>query len=82
MLTQGPDGKPLTVHYSMLTSMLLNELQKQAAELKEQARDNVRQSLGALRAQVAAMSQRLSAIEQAMLTRSADGKLAAEELDP
>jgi hypothetical protein len=28
LVTNGADGKPMTVRYSMLTGMLLNELQK------------------------------------------------------
>jgi hypothetical protein len=33
----GPDGKVLTVRYSMLSAMLLNELQKQSTENRRQA---------------------------------------------
>ena len=32
LVSFGPDGKPMTVHYLMLSAMLLNELQKQATE--------------------------------------------------
>jgi hypothetical protein len=32
LVTYGPDGKVLTVRYSMLSAMLLNELQKQSRE--------------------------------------------------
>ena len=32
LVSYGPDGKPMTVRYLMLSAMLLNELQKQATE--------------------------------------------------
>ena len=32
LVSYGFDGKPMTVHYLMLSAMLLNELQKQASE--------------------------------------------------
>ncbi len=35
LVTYGPDGKVLTVHYSMLSAMLLNELQRQQRELDD-----------------------------------------------
>ncbi len=37
LISYGPDGKPLTVHYLMLTAMLLNEVQKQAKQNERQA---------------------------------------------
>jgi Chaperone of endosialidase len=38
LVTRGPDGKIETVNYLTLTSMLLNELQKQTSESARQAR--------------------------------------------
>src|SRR5262249_9373430 len=52
LVTYDANGRIETVRYSMLTSMLLNELQKQSAELREQAREIARQS-SELRAQAA-----------------------------
>ena len=46
LVTYGPDGKVVAVRYSMLSSMLLNELQKQARENARQA-----SKLSVLRAQ-------------------------------
>ena len=37
LVSYGPDGKPMTVHYLMLSAMLLNELQKQASENQQLA---------------------------------------------
>ena len=50
LVTYGPDGKVVAVRYSMLSSMLLNELQKQARENARQA-----SKLSVLRAQVLAL---------------------------
>ncbi len=36
LVVYGPDGKVMTVRYSMLSAMLLNELQKQNGELQKQ----------------------------------------------
>ena len=36
LVVYGPDGKVMTVRYSMLSAMLLNELQKQNSELQSQ----------------------------------------------
>jgi hypothetical protein len=36
LVTHGPDGKVMTMRYSMLSAMLLNELQKQARENERQ----------------------------------------------
>jgi len=40
----GADGKVMTVRYSMLSAMLLNELQKQNTELRNQTATNQRQA--------------------------------------
>src|SRR5260370_9791630 len=39
LVTHAADGRVETVRYSMLTSMLLNELQKQARQAQDQARE-------------------------------------------
>src|SRR5208337_1170571 len=44
LVVYGPDGKVMTVRYSMLSAMLLNELQKQAVEVRKQTRENQRQA--------------------------------------
>ena len=43
LVVHDPDGKVESVRYSMLTSMLLNELQKQQAALAEQKKINERE---------------------------------------
>jgi hypothetical protein len=42
LVVSGPDGKVQTVRYSMLSAMLLNELQKQTVEVRMQTRENRR----------------------------------------
>ena len=44
LVVYGPDGKVMTVRYSMLSAMLLNELQKQNSELRNQTAANQRQA--------------------------------------
>jgi hypothetical protein len=55
LVDYGPDSKVQTVRYSMLSSMLLNELQKQNAEVHRRLRENERQArqIDALSTQVA-----------------------------
>ena len=79
LVVYGPDGKPMTVRYSMLSAMLLNQLQKQTTELRkisiQMARDKAATEsriaeLEAshrrdLRAIQAGFERRLSAIEHA-----------------
>jgi hypothetical protein len=91
LITYDSEGKVETVRYSMLTSMLLNELQKQTRQLRNQKTENERQAerILELSAQMvavktstgralAAIQERLAAMEQAM--RTANGaKLAAAE---
>jgi hypothetical protein len=83
LVTYGADGKVEMVRYSMLTSMLFNELQKQRKENQRQA-----EQLKQLSVRIAAMKistgrelrtmmERLSALEQAMQTRNAQEKMAA-----
>ncbi len=57
LVAYGTDGKPMTVRYSMLSAMLLNELQKQTLKIARQ-----QQEMGAL-------EKRLSALEQAKADR-------------
>lgn len=65
LVTYGTDGKVETVRYSMLTPMLLNELQRQA-------RDNARQAeqLRKLSVQMAEVTTKLLALEQALHARN------------
>jgi len=65
LVTHGADGKVETVRYSMLTSMLLNELQKQTRENEREA------------GELADMRKRLAVLEQAMRTSKGDRKLTA-----
>jgi hypothetical protein len=44
LVVYGPDGKVMTVRYSMLSAMLLNELEKQNSELRNQTATNQRQA--------------------------------------
>jgi Chaperone of endosialidase len=44
LVVYGPDGKVQTVRYSMLSAMLLNELQKQTHKLDRQCEVNQRQA--------------------------------------
>jgi hypothetical protein len=73
----------MTVRYSMLSAMLLNELQKQASESQREAEQNRK-----LATQVAelktnqehqrvAFEQRFATLERALAAKSSDGKLAA-----
>ena len=86
-------GQIQSIRYLMLTSMLLNELQKQAVELHNQRRENAQQSaqikrlsaqvadergqIADERAQRAAFEERLSNLEQTIQAKNGDGKLAA-----
>jgi hypothetical protein len=49
MVTHGKDGKALSVRYQLLTPLLLNELQKQAAQ-----NQSLEQRIAALEASIAA----------------------------
>src|SRR5208283_4546739 len=86
LVTYDEQGKPLAVRYSVLDSMLLNELQKQDRELRRQRRDNRKQAaeFNRLSARVAAdnrelreMLDQLGTLELAMRKRKAIGGLAA-----
>jgi hypothetical protein len=76
LVTRAADGQIQSVRYTMLTGMLLNELQKQE-------RENRRLTLqvAALKDrqehQRVAFEQRFAALEHAMAARNGDGKLTA-----
>ena len=76
-------GKVESVHYLTLTAMLLNELQKQAVELRNQRRENAQQAgqIKRLSAQLAevrtAFEDRLSTLERTVQAKNAEGNLAA-----
>jgi hypothetical protein len=83
LVVYGPDGKVLTVRYSMLGPMLLNELQKQSAALDNQTRRNAQQAerISQLSAELAYLKagfeKRLSALEYEVAARDGKRKLAA-----
>ncbi len=78
LVTYGADGKIETVRYSMLTGMLLNELQKQTRENARQAAQiaELKAARDRDRAQRAAFEARLSALEQTTQARNGGHKLA------
>ncbi len=86
LVSYGADGKVESVHYTELTGMLLNELQKQASENARQT-EKIRKLSGQVaelkagrdrdRAQRAAFDARLSALEQTTQARNGGRKLAA-----
>ena len=53
------EGRPETVKYHLLGTMLLNELQKEHE--RNEARDT---EVSSLRAEIAALTERLAAVEQ------------------
>jgi hypothetical protein len=65
LVTRGPDGKVQTVNYLTLTSMLLNELQKQNVENRRQAEELRLLKTSTVR-KLEAVQERLAAMEQAM----------------
>lgn len=77
----------MTVRYSMLSAMLLNELQKQSMENARQAEQIKRLSMQIaevkaehqrkLRSMRTAFEERLSALEQTIQAKDGYGKLAA-----
>ena len=69
LVVRDADGKAESVSYWMLTSMLLNELQKQAAELKASHEREL--------AMRSAFEERLSRLEQAMASKNGSRNLAA-----
>ena len=75
LVSYGADGKVETVNYLTLTSMLLNELQKQTAENHRQAERLTAFSLQ-MAAQRAAFERRLSTLERTMAAKAWAPRLA------
>jgi Chaperone of endosialidase len=72
LVTHSLDGQIQSVRYSMLTSMLLNEIQKQARENHRQV-----ERINRLSMQMGQMQERLSALEQTLQAQNGNRKLAA-----
>jgi hypothetical protein len=83
LVTYGQDGKVETARYSMLTSILLNELQRQSAENGRQTEQIVKLSTqaGELKTdqerQHVLLEQRLATLERALAAADGNGKLSA-----
>ncbi len=83
LVSYGADGKVITVHYHELIPMLLNEIQKQAVEVRKQTRENQRQAeqVTELKAnqehQRVNFERRFAMLERALAAKASDGKLAA-----
>jgi len=79
LVTYGPDGRVLTVRYSELTGMLLNELQKQNAQVHAEQKEiaELKADRDRERAERSAFEARLSALERSTEARNEGGKLAA-----
>jgi hypothetical protein len=90
LVVHDADGKVESVRYSMMTSMLLNELQKQHAELAEQTNANRRQAaqMAEVKAQLkasrerelalrTAFEERMSKIERVIAAKDGNRNLAA-----
>ncbi len=83
LVSYGADGKVETVNYLTVTSMLLNELQKQTRENQRQSQQLSRQAeqlarlSGQMAAQRAAFQKRLSALERTMQVQNRNGNLTA-----
>ena len=73
MVSYGKDGKPWTVRYQLLAPMLLNELQKQAAQNQEQTEHIERQDerIRGQAAEIRSLERRLAALE-ALLPAAAE----------
>ena len=81
LVTYGADGKVQTVRYLILTSMLLNELQKQARKDERLAAQMVALRVSTQRqiAEIkASFEQRFTTMEQAMRVHITNRTLAAE----
>jgi N-acetylmuramic acid 6-phosphate (MurNAc-6-P) etherase len=89
-VTHGPAGKVMTVRYSMLSAVLLNELQKQARENQPQARqiqqltdcsaqqaERIVQQAGQNQRLAAQLAQLKGMFEQAMAAQRGTRSLAA-----
>jgi uncharacterized protein YlxW (UPF0749 family) len=83
LVTHGADGKVETVRYSVLTSMLLNELQKQGRKSDRQADEiqklsaQVAELKASQQRQRAAFEDRLGTVERALAAQTTSGKLAS-----
>jgi len=83
LVTRDIDGKVQSVRYTVLTSMLLNELQKQARENRALAEQNRRlvTAVAELKdnqnLQQASFEHRFAALEREMAAKSGGGQLAA-----
>ena len=79
LVVHDPDGKIESVRYSMLTSMLLNELQKETRKNERQVDRITRLEADRdlERAKRTALEERLSRIERIIATKDADRNLAA-----
>jgi trimeric autotransporter adhesin len=82
MVAYANDGKVLSVKYQLLAPMLLNELQKQAAQNRRQAEDirsqadSIRSQAQEIRQQVTlnrSLEDRIAALEAGVATRSPSG---------
>jgi hypothetical protein len=73
LVGRGSDGRPESVHYLSLISMLLNEVQKQARENAKQA-----EQLKQVSAQMLEVNAKLLSLE-AMQRKTGEGKLAAAQ---
>jgi TolA-binding protein len=71
LVTHGTDGKAETVRYSMLTSMLLNELQKQTKENERQAHQ-LEQESEQLQRQAKQLSRQAELIKRLAVQESED----------
>ena len=71
LVTHGTDGKAETVRYSMLTSMLLNELQKQTTENERQAHQ-LEQESEQLQRQAKQLSRQAELIKRLAVQESED----------
>jgi hypothetical protein len=72
LVTHAADGQVQSVRYSMLTGMLLNELQKQAEKISK-----LTSMVGADKVQHASLEKRLAALEQTIAAQTRASKLAA-----
>jgi hypothetical protein len=73
LVVYGTDGKVMTVRYSILSAMLLNELQKQAAHDRNLAAQVVELKANQEHLRVA-FEQRVATLERALAARNTDGK--------
>src|SRR5271155_139163 len=76
LVVYGPDGKVMTVRYSMLSAMLLNELQKQTRKNDRQA-EQIRRLSAKVAEVEASFEQRLSKLEQPTQAKEGNHNLVA-----